>query len=1013
MPSTHEQTVNVALGEVLGNLRKSWRVDPEKTGGILQGGGRPDVLIEEASGWPVVIEAELSDHAGAEKDAIERLGRTVASSGRSIETAVALVYPPVLHTLDGQALRAAIGRADDLEYALYTRCPGQAPERLPESGWLRGSVRDLAMLLHRAAIPAQRVEKLAEALERGVGYAAEAFTRRQPYGGGLGAELAKVLGQTDDDGGQTRRMAMTVILNALVFHASLSDAGFEVGPEGARRTVRGVNTFRETEAFIISGILDEWEAILEENYWPIFASAHQMLRQLSVMTGNEVLGPLWYAAEQLIRDGVTRSHDLTGVVFQKLIADRKFLATYYTQPAAAALLAGLAIPPDRAPGGADWRDAETLQSLQIGDFACGTGTLLSAAYQRLSFLHELHGGDPKALHAPMMQHGLVGLDVLNIAVHLTAAMLAGSHPDTPFEGECLLTMAYGKKAAIGSLELLAESVQEEMISQAAAVTAGGRKPEDVRDLVTRVQHGKFDLVIMNPPFTRPTNHEASHANVPIPAYAAFETTTAEQREMSRRVRDLTKGAPSNDNAGLASHFAELAHRKARPGGVVAMVLPLSAVSGGSWGAVREQWCSRYTNTIVVTIAGADSDEASFSADTGMAECLLIAQKNGAIGSRSRAVFAVLNHQPASALHGELVAFEIRRAVASGKVQRLEDRPGSGTPIKVGGEYYGYLLDCALEGNGDWPLVGIADAPLAQTAYQFGHGRLFPLDDPNATALSIPIVPIGKMADRGPVHRDIHSDNYDGTLRGPFELIKPAHSTVPTFPMLWAHDAKEERGLVVAPDSEGQIKSAVKRSDINEKAARIWDTATRAHYNLDLQFNSQSLVVAMTERKCIGGRAWPSVIFENPAHEYAFALWCNSTLGLLLHWWTSNKTQSGRGTTTVTGIPRIPSLDVRALSAEQHLAARTAFHALQDRRFLPFDQIDEDPARAELDRRLLVDVLGLPESLCEQGGTMDLLRRKLAAEPQVHGGKHTRVVFHEEMIDGRLTFLERSEKRSDR
>ena len=39
---------------------------------------------------------------------------------------------------------------------------------------------------------------------------------------------------------------------------------------------------------------------------------------------------------------------------------------------------------------------------------------------------------------------------------------------------------------------------------------------------------------------------------------------------------------------------------------------------------------------------------------------------------------------------------------------------------------------------------------------------------------------------------------------------------------------------------------------------------------------------MTERPCIGGRAWPSVIFEKPEHEYAFALWCNSTLELLMH-----------------------------------------------------------------------------------------------------------------------------------
>ena len=919
MPSTHEQTVNVALGEVLGGLRKSWQVDAEKTGGVLQGGGRPDVLVEEASGWPVVIEAELSDHAGAEKDATARLGRTVAATGRSIETAVALLYPSALHNLDGQALRTAIGEADDFEYALYTRRPNQDPERLPATGWLRGTARDLAMLLHRASIPAQRVDELAQALEGGVEQAANAFPHA--YGGEHGSHLAKVLGQADDNDGQTRRMAMTVILNALVFHEALAEAGFEVGPEDERRAVRPVRTFLQHGnaggPFEIAELLAEWQAILERNYWPIFASAREMLLPMPEKTADAVLRALWSAAARLIRGGVTRSHDLTGVVFQKLIADRKFLATYYTQPAAAALLAGLALPSSRAPGGADWSDAETLQALQIGDFACGTGTLLSAAYQRLSLLHELHGGDPKALHAPMMKHGLVGLDVLNIAVHLTAAMLAGSHPDTPFDGECLLTMRYGKEAAIGSLELLAESVWEELIGQAAAVTAGGRRPQDVRDLVTRVQHGKFDLLIMNPPFTRPTNHEASHANVPIPSYAAFDTTTAEQRKMAQRVRSLTKGAPSNDNAGLASHFVELAHRKARPGGSVALVLPLSAVSGGSWGAVREQWCGRYINTIVVSIAGAGSDEASFSADTGMAECLLIAQKNGVINSRARGFFAVLTRQPSSALHGELVASAIRRAVDGGQVQHLEARPGAGTPIEVGGEYCGYVLDCPIEGKGDWPLVGIADASLAQTAYQLVRGRLFPLNEPMASALAIPIVPIGEMADRGPVDRDIGSDNYDGTLRGPFEVLKPARQTVPTYPVLWAHDAKKERGLVVAPDSEGQIKSAVNQSDINEKAARLWEKATRAHYNRDLQFNSQSLIVAMTERKCIGGRAWPSVIFKNPAHEYAFALWCNSTLGLLLHWWTSNKTQSGRGTTTVTEIPNIPALDVRALDEEQH------------------------------------------------------------------------------------------------
>ena len=154
------------------------------------------------------------------------------------------------------------------------------------------------------------------------------------------------------------------------------------------------------------------------------------------------------------------------------------------------------------------------------------------------------------------------------------------------------------------------------------------------------------------------------------------------------------------------------------------------------------------------------------------------------------------------------------------------------------------------------------------------------------------------------------------------------------------------------------------------------------------------LVAMTERPTIGGRAWPSVILSNREHEFSFALWCNSTLGLLCHWWKANKTQAGRGSTPVTGIPHIPTIDLRQLSDHQHQAARRFFERIADLRLLPFDQMDEDPHRAELDRGLLVEVLGLDAALCSQHGPLDLLRRQLASEPQVHGDKKTRIVFTE-------------------
>ena len=139
-----------------------------------------------------------------------------------------------------------------------------------------------------------------------------------------------------------------------------------------------------------------------------------------------------------------------------------------------------------------------------------------------------------------------------------------------------------------------------------------------------------------------------------------------------------------------------------------------------------------------------------------------------------------------------------------------------------------------------------------------------------------------------------------------------------------------------------------RTAIEEKAANIWATATPTRRNRDLQFNSQSPTGAIAERPCIGGRAWPAVIFPEKEHEYPFLLWRASTPGLLSHWRTENRSWSGRGTVTATGIPDIPTLEPRASTGHQLGAAETLFEDSSRDRFLAFDRIDEDPVRTEID-----------------------------------------------------------------
>ena len=213
-------------------------------------------------------------------------------------------------------------------------------------------------------------------------------------------------------------------------------------------------------------------------------------------------------------------------------------------------------------------EGETLAGAQIGDFACGTGTLLSMAYQRMSLLHELHGGDSRKLHGPMMRHGLVGLDVLNIAVHLTAAMLAGSQPDTPFDGECLLTMPYGEQedgnVAIGSLDPAGRDCTTVTNGhRRSGISWGQSAGKGWRDLVSRVGHTQFDLVIMNPPFVRSTGMEAEKRGTGNPAFAAFDTAKANPATYAGLARCPTRNDIDRYRATLASLRTFLTSRCAR------------------------------------------------------------------------------------------------------------------------------------------------------------------------------------------------------------------------------------------------------------------------------------------------------------------------------------------------------------------------------------------------------------------------------------------------------------------
>ena len=271
-----------------------------------------DNLITAPDRAPVVVEAEYLPAHSVEPDATARLGLSVVGERNPIEAAIALRYPEDVGYADD--LHTALAGAE-LSYALFTK-QGEDRGRFPATGWLTGSVADLADLIRLASIPQHAVDAAATALEEGIDRAVTILHDMAETRPAIAVHIAGLLGMADVS--QTRRMACAILANALVFHERLAGMHANVKP---LRLVCGPSATNPQDE-----ILAAWSHILNINYWAIFAIARDIVSQLPSDTAARILGtrcarPL----RTLPPAGVTNAHDLTGRIFQRLIADRKYL----------------------------------------------------------------------------------------------------------------------------------------------------------------------------------------------------------------------------------------------------------------------------------------------------------------------------------------------------------------------------------------------------------------------------------------------------------------------------------------------------------------------------------------------------------------------------------------------------------------------------------------------------------------------------------------------------------------
>ena len=270
-----------------------------------------------------------------------------------------------------------------MEFCILSGTP-EAPQRWPVIGWLDGSVDDLAACIELAALSENSVVRGMQILEAGIHQAGGKLRDACADTPDTLEAIAQELHQKD--GEQTSRMAMAILANALTFQSSIAGAH----RIGTLDQLRGLNG-RPSKA----KVLNLWRHILTDiNYWPIFKIASDILRHIRNGTAQDILDRLFEVAAELDSLGATSQHDLCGRMFQRLITDRKFLATFYTLPSSATLLAELAV----SRLDIDWSDRHAVAALRIGDFACGTGALLNAAYGAALSRYRRRGGDDAQIH---------------------------------------------------------------------------------------------------------------------------------------------------------------------------------------------------------------------------------------------------------------------------------------------------------------------------------------------------------------------------------------------------------------------------------------------------------------------------------------------------------------------------------------------------------------------------------------------------------------------------------------
>ena len=856
---------------------------------------------------PILIEAKIGNTSSKRQEAAKQARSRLTNEPRAL--AFSLCYPS--HLRDG----AVSAQATQNALAISTIAFAPVQRYGQEPTWREGSIADLADSLRNADLSRHRI---ADAIEYTVRKVANLLLD-QDCAPALANALA--LPKTSRTYKAASLVASLMLSNAALLHHRLRLVPSLAG------VVQLKNTLQDPDN-IPSIIRSAWQAILTIDFHPVFSPALAALNALDNANAREPMRWIAHTAVAVADELASLRFDHAGPLYHRLLASAKYDGSFYTNNVSAMLLARLALTEDMA----DWSNSNELAKLKIIDPACGTGTLLMAAMHAIRDRHEHSTGaaaDSDPLHLSLVEDVLYGLDINRHGIQLAACNLTLGNPRVDYSRMNLFTMQHGPqpnvKAKAGSLEFLATAKDKRDLTSfiVPLPTTGELEAERAEPGAAPGESltGLFDLVIMNPPFTR--------NDIRNRQYKLGDRSSLQEREIEIAKFLEKRDSPAFraiDQTSVRTFFTPLAEVLLKNSSAsFASVVPTTALTSASGIPERKFLAERFQIETIVT--SHDSKRINFSENTSIHESLVIARRPAAERTATR--FVSLKRMPHDTHEAILLSDLINRR----------------HPLGSWGAEHSWPWPRVREG--DWSAAQFYDGALANAVHDL------------AALAGTVLAPAGELCHIEPEGRRTR----DAFLR------EPPPDAPWTTPILWDHPTEIQTTMNAQADVFGAPKP-----DRVEYARSLQEKASQLLIVNRLRTNTVRVSACYAPTPLLGS-SWIPVRPKspNPAFEHALCAWWNSTPGVLTLLHCRAKALD---------YPRFALESLRSLLIPdpKHLnitPLANAFDATRAKSLRPWPLMDDCPNRATLDQ-------AAAQVLRIDGRTIADWRKRIAREPTVSG-----------------------------